>query len=68
MTFAIGRRRLTLSFRVEPVRSVQHPALDIPEAIAATDAQLARLGRHAAEVDRLRWESELALLTYRPLV
>jgi len=67
MTFAIGRRRLTLSFRVEPVRSVKQ-TLDIPEAMAATDAQLARLGRHAAEIDRLRWESELALLTYRPLV
>jgi hypothetical protein len=66
MTFAIGRRRLTVSFRVEPVRSTKQ-TIDIPEAIAATDAQLARLGRHAAEIDRLRWESELALLTYRPL-
>jgi hypothetical protein len=66
MTFAIGRRRLTVSFRVEPVRSTKQ-TIDIPEAIMATDAQLARLGRHAAEIDRLRWESELALLTYRPL-
>lgn len=67
MTFAIGRRRLTVSFRVEPVRSTKQ-TIDIPEAISATDAQLARLGRHAAEIDQLRWESELALLTYRPLV
>ena len=66
MTFAIGRRRLVVSFRVEPVRRAQQ-TLDIPEAIAATDAQLARIGRHAAEIDRLRWESELALLSYRPL-
>jgi hypothetical protein len=67
MTFAIGRRRLVVSFRVEPVRRARQ-TLDIPEAIAATDEQLARIGRHAAEIDRLRWESELALLSYRPLV
>ncbi len=67
MTFAVGRRRLVVSLRVEPVRPTRQKTIDIPEAIAATDAQLARLGRRTSEVDRLRWESELAMLTHRPI-
>ena len=67
MTFAVGRRRLVLSLRVEQVRPTREKTIDIPEAIAATDAQLARLGRRAAEMDRLRWESELAILSHRPI-
>lgn len=64
MTFAIGRRRLVVSFRVEPAKRM---LIDLPEAAAATDEQLVRLARGGTEANRQRLETEIALLGYRPI-
>ena len=74
--FAIpfGRRRLVLSLDLMPitktprtgsVRPRQIP--DLPAAIAASDAELARLNsRAAAAEDRLRWETQAVFYGLRP--
>lgn len=64
VTFVIGRRRLVVSLHVEPRRRLP---LDVPEAIAATDAQLVRLACGKKEADRRRHGADLALAGYWPL-
>jgi hypothetical protein len=54
MTIPIGRRRLVLTL-LPPTR---RPAVDVPAALDATDAELVRLaGPAAADLDRARWEA-----------
>ena len=55
MTIPFGRRRLVVSLVAPPTAS---PALDVPDALGATDAELAHLNReyHAA-AERGRWEA-----------
>lgn len=64
MTLAIGRRRLVISFHVEPRRRA---SIDLPEAMVATDVQLVRLASRRTEADRQRLEADLALMGYWPL-
>ena len=54
MTIPIGRRRLVLTL-LPPAR---RPAVDLPAALDATDAELVRLaGPAAGDLDRARWEA-----------
>jgi hypothetical protein len=58
MTIPVGRHRLVLSLVTAPRRE----ALDVPAALDATDAELARLaGRQPVDVERAQWEA-MALL------
>ena len=53
MTIPIGRRRLVVA--LTPQRP---PALDVPAALDATDAELVRLaGPASAALERARWEA-----------
>jgi hypothetical protein len=68
-----GRRRLVLSLDLvpasavksaSPARARQNP--DLPAALDASDAELARInGRAAAAADRLRWEAQSVFVGLR---
>jgi len=59
MTIPFGRRRLMIALVAVPPRQRQ---LAVPEAISASDDELARLGnRRASLADRARWEADVAL-------
>lgn len=60
MTIAFGRRRLILSLIVAPACP---KTIDVPEALDATDKELARINSHMeAAQTRLQWESNAILL------
>ncbi len=63
MTIPFGGRRLVFSLNlfVTPAQSTHHFATSstFPEAISATDLDLARLNSRAeAEADRRRWQAQ----------
>jgi hypothetical protein len=60
MTIAFGRRRLILSLITAPVG---RKSIDVPEALDATDKELARLNSQTeAAKSRLRWESNAIMM------
>ena len=62
MTIPIGRRRLVLSLISSPA---PRRAPEIPVAVGATDAELARLGRLAPELEREHWRAVTLLESAR---
>lgn len=61
MTIPFGRHRLILALVAAP-----REATDIPAAVEATDAELARLNRHDPLLHtRQAWETEAMLLGLR---
>ncbi|MBA2276593.1 MAG: hypothetical protein H0W06_02405 [Chloroflexia bacterium] len=58
MTVEVGRRRVVISFRVEPVKR---------STVAPADAQVARAAKRTAEMERRRWDSEVALMGRGPI-
>lgn len=65
-TVPFGRRRLVMSFDIQPVvpatRVRPRRSPNVPAAFDATDAELARLNaRAAAAEERNRWETQAVL-------
>ena len=58
MTIPFGRRRLVLTVVAAPRHPHGPVAPELPAAVGATDAELARLVAHdAADIDRARWQA-----------
>ena len=69
-TVPFGRRRLVMSFDLLPAAAAPparaRRAPDVPAAIEATDAELARLNaRSVAARERTRWETQAVLIGLR---
>jgi|SwirhisoilCB3_FD_contig_31_5642593_length_263_multi_5_in_0_out_0_1 hypothetical protein len=64
MTVGFGKRYLVISVRIE--RALGR-TVELPDAVEATDAELAHLGRHDPRLDRRMVEAQLGTYGFRPI-